>query len=278
MLENKNLLISIITITLNRADFLEDCILSIKKQNYPFIEHIVIDGRSVDGTLDILKKYERTYNLKWISEKDSGVAEAVNKGFNMATGEIICFLDSDDIYLPQTIETVLKIFQNNPEIDVIFGDCLISDSNGKIVDYKKYTDFDPEALTYIGATFGAQITFWRRELHRKLGGFNTKYLRASDVDFFIRMSLSGAKFYHIRKFLSIYRRHPGQLTKSFNLCRKEGAEISQKYSDKNFTPRKLKWKKREVIFKRVLYFIKQGDIWYVLRSVLKHFKTLPGRE
>ena len=268
------LLLSIITPTFNRGEFLEENILSIKNQDYPRIEHIVIDGGSTDNSIDILKKYEGIYNLKWVSEKDNGCADAMEKGFKMATGDIFCWLDSDDVYLPQTIKTVLEIFRNNPGIDVVFGDILISDNNGKIIDYKKYTAFDPETLVYIGATFGSQTTFWRRNLHRKLGGLNTKYLRASDCDFLIRMSLSGAKFCHVRKFLSIYRRHSGQLTRSLDLCRTEGIEITQKYSDKNLAPRKLKWKKRRVIFKRVLYFIKQGDTWYVLRGILKHIGVL----
>ena len=108
---NEKLLVSIITVTFNRGRFLEQAIQSIKNQDYSNIEHIVIDGGSTDNTLDILKKYEGTYNLKWISEKDEGIADAVNKGFRMAKGEVVGFLDSDDVLIPKVISKVAKIFK-----------------------------------------------------------------------------------------------------------------------------------------------------------------------
>jgi len=278
MSENKEFFISIITPAYNSGKFLEENILSVKNQSYPFIEHIVIDGGSTDNSSEILKKYEKTYNLKWISEKDNGCADAMDKGFKRATGDIYCWLDADDTYLPGTIEKVMNIFQKNPDIDVVFGNCLISDSKGKIIDYRKYTDFDPKALVYTGATFGSQITFWRKDLHNKIGGLDTKYLRASDCDFFIKMSLSGAKFFHLNKFLSVYRRHPGQLTKSFDICKAEVAEISKRYSDKNLTLKQFAWNKKKAVLKRIWYFIKQGDSWYILRSALKRFKIFSINE
>jgi len=273
--KNKEILVSIITPTLNRAQFLEKNILSIKNQDYLFVEHIIVDGGSTDNTLEIIKKYERTYNLKWTSEKDEGCADAMNKGFKMAKGDIFCWLDADDMYLPGTIGKVIKVFQERPEIDVVFGDMFIADQNDKIIDCTKRINFDYEALLYVGMTLSPQATFWRQSLHEKLNGLNQKYLRCADYDFFVRMALSGARFYHLRDFLAIYRRHPQQLTKSVELCRREGNEIYQKYIDKNITPRSLRWKKRKILVRRVLEYIKQGDIWYVLRGILRRIGILP---
>ena len=115
----KNPLVSIITITLNRARYLEETILSIKNQDYLHIEHIVIDGGSTDGTLELLKRYENQYNMRWISEKDGGIIDALNKGLRMAKGDIFCWLDSDDTYLPGTIKKIVKVFQKHPKVDLV---------------------------------------------------------------------------------------------------------------------------------------------------------------
>ena len=269
-MQDSKFLVSIITVTLNRANFLEDCILSIKNQKYPFIEHIVIDGGSTDNSLEILKKYEGTYNLKWISEKDSGIAQATNKGFNLATGSMICICDSDDMFLPETIETIVNIFQKRSDVDVVFSDVLLADQNGKIFDYVKYLDFDLEALVYSGGMiFATPATSWRKSVQEKIGGYDEELLRTADSDFFIRIGLSGAKFYHIKKFLSIYRLHPQQSTKSVDLCREEGIKIYQKYVDKKFSHKLLNFKKKKILAKRAISFIIQGDIWYVIRGALR---------
>jgi len=269
------LLVSIITVTLNRGKFLEDCILSIKNQKYPFIEHIIVDGWSTDSSLGIIKKYKGTYNLKWISEKDGGIAQATNKGFNMATGDVICICDSDDMFPPETIETIVSIFQKKPDVDVVFADVLLVNQNGKIVDSVKYLDFNREALVYAGGmVFGTSATFYRSSLQKKIGGYNEKYLRCADYDFFMRMGLSGAKFYHIRKFLSVYRLHPQQLTKSLDIRKREDDEIYKKYIDNNLSPKSLNFKKKKISIKRAVSFIMQGDIWYVFKGILRRIGFL----
>ncbi|MEM2568057.1 MAG: glycosyltransferase, partial [Candidatus Bathyarchaeia archaeon] len=100
-------LVSIITPSLNQGRFIRETLLSVKSQDYPCIEHIVIDGGSTDDTLMILKRYEGTYNLRWISEPDEGHSDAVNKGFRMAQGEIVGWLNSDDVYFDRS--TVLAV-------------------------------------------------------------------------------------------------------------------------------------------------------------------------
>lgn len=104
-------LVSIITPSFNQGRYIEQNILSIINQNYPLIEHIIVDGGSTDETIDILKKHESSYNLRWISESDEGQADAVNKGFNMAHGEIIGWLNSDDVYYDiTTISRIVDAF------------------------------------------------------------------------------------------------------------------------------------------------------------------------
>ncbi len=99
-------MISIVTPTYNSEKYLEECILSIKNQKFTDYEHIIVDGKSSDRTLDIIKKYDGTYPMRWISEKDKGMYDAISKGFKIAKGDIFCWLNSDDMYMPWTLAAV----------------------------------------------------------------------------------------------------------------------------------------------------------------------------
>ncbi|HCK65102.1 MAG TPA: glycosyltransferase, partial [Anaerolineae bacterium] len=107
--------VSIITPSYNQAKYLEQTIQSVLNQNYSEIEYILIDGGSNDGSINIIKKYQDKFAF-WISEKDNGQADAINKGFAKATGDIVAWLNSDDYYLPETIAKVVKVFEANPDV------------------------------------------------------------------------------------------------------------------------------------------------------------------
>ena len=115
-------LVSVITPSLNQGRFIEETLLSVKNQDYPKIEHIIVDGGSTDRTLDILKRYEGCYNIRWISEPDRGQADAICKGFRLAEGEILCWLNSDDVYVsPSTISRVVSLMKDYPTGHVVAG-------------------------------------------------------------------------------------------------------------------------------------------------------------
>ena len=115
-------LVSIVTPSLNRADLIESTLRSVRSQSYPHVEHIVVDGGSTDGTLAVLRRYEGTYGLRWISEPDHGMYSAINKGLAMARGQVLAYLNSDDLYFPWTVETVVAAFRSHPEADLVHGD------------------------------------------------------------------------------------------------------------------------------------------------------------
>ena len=123
--------ISVITPSFNQGKFIEQTIQSVLNQNFPNFEHIIVDGGSTDGTIEILKKYP---HLKWISEKDKGQSDALNKGFRLATGEIIAWINSDDWYEPDTFFAIGKFFEENQYKNIVMGDCNLVDENGKIFD------------------------------------------------------------------------------------------------------------------------------------------------
>ena len=126
--------ISVITPSFNQGRFIEQTIKSVLNQRYPDLEYIVIDGGSTDNTLEILRKYSD--KIMWVSEKDKGQSSAINKGIRMATGDILAFLNSDDLYLPHTLKTVADFFKKNQKASWASGDYHIIDSRGRKI--RKY--------------------------------------------------------------------------------------------------------------------------------------------
>ena len=142
--------ISIITPSFNQGKFIEDAILSVLGQNYPDVEHIVIDNCSGDNTQDVVKKYP---HIKWISEPDKGQSDALNKGFRMATGDVIGWLNCDDLYAPDALSKVISAFENNSESQWLIGRCNMIDPAGNLIrrdvmDYKNrlLDRFSPRSL------------------------------------------------------------------------------------------------------------------------------------
>ena len=137
---NKITKISITTPSYNQSRFLEQSILSIVNQNYPNLEYGIIDGGSNDNSVDIIKKYEDRISY-WVSEPDSGQADAIMKGLKRSTGEIFGLQNSDDRHLPGTLEYVAHIFDEHPEIDLLFGGWNFIDSEGRIISTRHLKHF-----------------------------------------------------------------------------------------------------------------------------------------
>ncbi len=178
--------VTIITVTMNSEKYLEDCINSVISQNYPDIEHIVIDGGSKDGTVGIIKKY-KDHIAKWISEKDAGMYDAINKGMRMATGDIIGTLNSDDtLSSPTVIDEIVKAF-NEQKVDSVYGDLVYVEPQNtqKIIRVWKGLPF--KRKRYHSGWMPAHPTFYfRRGLLDHFGYYETHYYTASDYEFMAR--------------------------------------------------------------------------------------------
>ena len=198
--------ISVVTPTYKQAAYIVQCIESVQAQDYPNLEHIVIDGASTDGTVEILKRYE---HLIWRSEEDKGQTEALNKGLRMASGEIIAWLNSDDWYPVAALNKVGLYFQEHSDVMILIGDCLFyyeGTANHLLVHNQP---FDFEDLirywdTWIPPT--QPSVFFRKELIDEFGLFDESLHNAMDYDFWLRVTPK-YKIYYIPELLSVYRFH-----------------------------------------------------------------------
>ena len=218
-------LVSIITPSYNQAAYLEQTIQSVLSQDYPRLEYFVIDGGSTDGSLEIIKKYatslesdsllsksqEQVPGLHrhsinwWVSEKDAGQADAINKGLSCANGEILAWLNSDDYYLPNTIPAVVKIFEEHPDVVLIYGDMLAVDAHGRTINVLKYKQLSLEDLLCF-QIIGQPSVFFRRSALEKAGLLNTKFHFLLDHQLWIRMARQG-KILHVPQTWSAARYH-----------------------------------------------------------------------
>ena len=178
--------VSIITVTYNSEKYLKDCIDSVVIQNYPNIEHIVVDGGSTDKTVDIIKSYGNKIS-KWLSEKDGGMYDALNKGMKMATGDIVGILNSDDmLYSQNGITEIVKCFQDK-QVDSVYGDLAYVEQEETRRVLRYWKGFNYKRLRFLFGWMPAHPTFYvRKEIIDQLGGYETHYFSACDYEFMLR--------------------------------------------------------------------------------------------
>lgn len=206
--------ISVVTACFNRAKLIRDAIQNILEQNYPNFEHIIVDGASTDGTLEVLKEYK---HLRVQSEPDTGIYDAFNKGIKLAKGDIIVLLNSDDLLGEDTLLKAGEAFAHDPSLDMVTGGATVfrflMDGSKRVTE--EYIN-EPECrLTYHNVTLGVSITnarFFKKSLYEKAGPFPTHYKLASDRDFFIRVAMQNPKELYIPYNVYQYRCHDESFT------------------------------------------------------------------
>ncbi len=205
--------ISIITPSFNSGRYILETMKSIHTQSCKDFEHIVIDGLSSDDTLEIVGQFE---NVHLISEKDNGQSDAINKGFQKCTGDIIAWQNADDIYSPKAFETVVKFFQLNPAVDVVYGHYQLIDSESKWICNVYPIEWNSWMFAH-GRFCPMQPTvFWRRRVFESVGFLNEKLHYCMDVDFFSRMVNNGFVFKLIPEILGQFRVHSQSKTQNSN--------------------------------------------------------------
>jgi len=179
-------LVSIVTPSFNQVSFLEQTVRSVLEQDYPRMEYIVIDGGSTDGSVDIVKKYEERFAY-WISEKDNGQAEAINKGFARAKGDIVAWINSDDFYFPGAVASAVEAFEAHPAAGLIYGDTVSVDEKGEFIHFPKYAQWNLEDLLTFNI-IGQPAVFMRRDVLLKAGFLNPSFHFLLDHQLWIRMA------------------------------------------------------------------------------------------
>ncbi len=181
--------ISIVTPSYNQGQFIEETIRSVLLQGYPDLEYIIMDGGSTDESVEIIQKYEPWITF-WLSESDGGQTEAINKGCRLATGDIIAYINSDDIYCPLAISKVVNYFMKFPDVAMVYGDALHIDRKGILMSIVRTGEVD--LAQYLSNLFylPQPAIFFRRQILGEIGYFDTRYNLAMDKEFWTRVLLN----------------------------------------------------------------------------------------
>jgi len=184
-------LVSIVTPSYNHARYIEATMQSVLTQDYPRIEYIVVDGGSNDGTVEVVKKYEDKLAW-WVSEKDNGQTDAINKGFARATGSILAWLNSDDTYEPGAVSAAVKYLQEHPKVGMVYGDCNFINENGKVIGRFNSAQTDYRLLRQGYVHIPQQTMFFRSDLWKQVGPLDPSFYFAMDYDLWTRIAARSA--------------------------------------------------------------------------------------
>jgi glycosyltransferase involved in cell wall biosynthesis len=198
-------LVSIVTPSFNQAPYLELAIASVLQQDHPEIEYMLVDGGSTDGSLEIIKRHAGQFAW-WVSERDAGQAEAINKGFTHAHGEIAAWLNSDDAYLPGAVSAAVAVFEANPSAVMVYANMRAVDENGRITNALTYRQLSLQELLCF-EIIGQPAVFMRRAAFDRVGGLDTSFRFLLDHQLWIKLAAQG-RVQHVDQTWAIARYHP----------------------------------------------------------------------
>lgn len=219
-------LISVVTPSYNQAEYIEDNLHSVKRQTYPAVEHVVVDGESTDGTVDVLRRHEDDYELRWTSEPDEGQSDAINTGFERASGDIVGWLNSDDVYFDtEVFRRVVDHFERTGA-DVVYGDLAYVDATSTVTAIDVRPDFDRDILRY-RSLIGQPATFFRADVVAE-ERLDRDLHYCMDWEFWLRLS-ADYEFAHVRDVLAGFRYHAEQKTENPEGFEREYQELQERY-------------------------------------------------
>ena len=259
--------LSVITPSYNQAAYLEKTILSVISQDYPNLEFIIIDGGSTDGSLDIIKKYSNHLTY-WESIPDGGQANAINKGIKKATGEWVCWQNSDDIFYTGAFKIFSDAIKRDTKVDFLICDINIIDANDRVIKQQRYVRPSYRSILSEGMLLTNQAAYWKRSLHNRIGYMDENLDCAFDYDWFLRVLKNNLKSKHIPVITGALRYH--QLTKT-NLNKIKFAMemkiVAKKNRSRNF-PRIFYY------IRRIILLIANGNTEYILIGIARRFNYL----
>jgi glycosyltransferase involved in cell wall biosynthesis len=269
--------ITIVTPSFNQAAFLEQTIDSVLSQGYPNLEYIIIDGGSTDGSIDVIRRHEK-HLACWISEKDRGPSDALSKGLRRATGTILAYLNSDDVYAPGCLKAIAEVM-SDPAVDVAYGNMYWIDGDGNVIGEQRQTPFMPMGYLYGGATLQQPATFWKRDLYIRCGEIDVSYQFAYDTDLFVRFALRGARFKHVNQFVASFRIHSrSKSSNEFELCSQELQRLRQTYLPFPFHSLRGRCVRALTTLQRSYWYAAQGDLVWLIRRIPDRIRARNAQE
>ena len=263
---------SIVTPSYNQGQFIEETIRSVLLQGYPNLEYIIIDGGSMDGSVDIIRKYE-PWLAHWVSEPDDGQSAAINKGFVRSTGDIIAWLNSDDFYEPGTLQCIGQYFADAPSIDVVYGDDRTLRQDGSIIEARQSREFDLNSLLVMNY-IPQPSTFIRRSAIEEKNLVDEKFHYIMDWDLLIRLALR-VQVRYVPKILSSMHFHPQAKTVAVREC--FNAEIDtllqRVYSD-SLPSSLLKMRRRAYAMQHYRHGVSHFDMGRIEQARQSFFQSL----
>lgn len=196
--------VSIVTPSYQQASFLRRTIDSVLAQEYPHIDYRVIDGGSTDGSLDVLRSYGD--RVRWLSEPDGGQADAINKGLASARGDVLAYLNSDDVLLPGAVARVAELFRRHADWDMLYGDAWHVDADDGILGRYPTAAYSRARLLQ-DCCICQPAAFWRRHIAVRVGAFDTSLHLALDFDYWLRIDAAGGRIVHVPEVLACSRLH-----------------------------------------------------------------------
>jgi glycosyltransferase involved in cell wall biosynthesis len=221
--------ISVVTPSRNQARFVARTLESVLDQGYPDLEYVVIDGASTDGSREEIARFGPRLT-HWISEPDRGQAEALNKGFRRTTGDIMGYLNSDDLLLPGTLDAVARAFAEHPGVDILYGHRILIDEDGQAIGRWILPSHSRSAYAF-GDFIPQETMFWRRAIWERAGGrLDESFRFALDWDLIARFDALGARFLRLPRFMAAFRVHAEQKTSMHmaSIGAEEGERILRK--------------------------------------------------
>lgn len=261
--------VSIVTVSFNQAQFLEQALLSVSTQDYADIEYIVVDPGSTDGSRGIIERYSSKI-AKAILRPDRGAADGLNRGFADATGEILGFLNSDDYLLPGAVRRVVTFFESHPTCDIVMGNGFIVDAGGRTLRHVKARDFTVQRYLYEGARFLQQSTFFRKEAYLQSPQFNVENRTCWDGELFVSMVNTKAHVGYIDADLGVFRIHDSSISGSGRSAqyREDCKRIYQQIRGREWTA----WDEMLRFFYRCEGFLIRKRLWPKILTKLMDFE------
>ncbi len=230
--------ISVITPSFNQARFLPATLASVGEQAHDDIEHILIDGGSNDGSVEVIQAHADQLAF-WVSEPDEGQTDALCRGFDRATGDIYCWLNSDDLFEPWTLREVVAFFESHPDVDFVYGDATWISDDGAVLKPKREHSFARFVFLHDHNFIPQPSAFWRRSLYERVGGLDRSFNLAMDADLWARFA-EVTKPVHVARPWSRMRFYPEQKNTALRPASLEEMErIRSRYTGSRVIPRRV---------------------------------------